>query len=124
VKKVLRVLPDNPNKKKQVFERVGHSLGLLLKPKAARTSATIPAALVEKVQKFYTNNEISWPAPGKRDTKTVKENGINVKYQKQHLLYSIREVYELQCCSKVSPHFFVLNRVLKIRNINLIRLYV
>jgi hypothetical protein len=36
---VLRVLPNNPNKKKQVFQRVGQDLGLLPKPKAARTSA-------------------------------------------------------------------------------------
>ncbi len=32
---------------------------------------------------------------GKRDSKTIKENGINVKYQKDHLLYNIREVYQL-----------------------------
>ena len=95
MKKVLRALPNNPNKKKQVFENLGHSLGLLSKQGAARTSAALPSALVEKIQKFYTSNEISWQAPGKRDTKTVKENGINVKYQKRCLLYSIREVYEL-----------------------------
>ena len=78
-----------------MLERVSHTLGLLPKPKAARTSATIPPATIEKIQKFYTNDEISWQAPGKRDTKTVKENGVNVKYQKRHLLYNIREVYEL-----------------------------
>jgi hypothetical protein len=73
-------LPNNPNKKKQVFKRVGYDLGLLPKPKAARTSASISPAIMEKVQKFYITYAISWQTPGKRDTKTIKENGKNVIY--------------------------------------------
>ena len=44
---------------------------------------------------FFTKDEISWQDPRKRDTKTIKENGVNVKYQKRYLLYNIREVYQL-----------------------------
>ncbi len=76
-------------------ERIGYSLGLLSKSKAARTPASIPPAYNRKTQKFYANDEIFWQAPGKRDTKTVEENGIHVKHQKPHLLYNNREFYDL-----------------------------
>lgn len=95
MKKVLRALPHNSRKKKQVVESVARDLGLLSKRKATRTSVNLPPTLIEKVQKFYASNDISWQAPGKRDTKTVKENGTKVQYQKRYLLYSISEVFEL-----------------------------
>ena len=72
-----------------------HSLGIAPVPKAVRTQAAISDADVQKVQKFYELDSISWQAPGKRDTKTVRENGVKVKRQRRHLLLNVREVYAL-----------------------------
>jgi hypothetical protein len=77
------------------LQHISQDVGLVPKPKIIRTHAQIEASLVKKVQDFYLLDSVSWQAPGKRDTKTIKENGIKVKYQKRHLLFNIREVYEL-----------------------------
>ncbi|CAF2082641.1 unnamed protein product [Rotaria magnacalcarata] len=72
-KKVLRVLPADPDKRQQILTRVGEDLDLFQKPISQRVQAT----------------------PGKRDCITVRENGIRVKYQKRFLLFNIREVHQL-----------------------------
>ena len=95
VKKVVRVLPENPDRRQQVLERIVQEFGLLPKTKAKRTNAQLSDLLIENIEEFYTKDFISWQAPGKRDYITMKENGIKVKHQKRHLLYNLREVYEL-----------------------------
>ncbi|CAF3951677.1 unnamed protein product [Adineta steineri] len=94
-KKVLRVLPTNPDKQHQILTRVGQNLGLFPKPTPHRQQASIPMDVIQKVQDFYKNDNISWQAPGKRDYVTVRENGTRVKYQKRFLLFNIREVHQL-----------------------------
>ncbi|CAF1638745.1 unnamed protein product [Rotaria magnacalcarata] len=79
--------------KKQVLEHICQDLGILPKPKAARIQSKIPASVRTKVEQFYLKDYISWQAPGKRDHKTIKENGLKVRCQK--CLYNIRQVYEL-----------------------------
>ncbi len=83
------------NHQKQVLQRVSEELGITPKTKAVRIQQKIPPSVVKTIQEFYKLDTISWQAPGKRDTKVVKENGVKVKYQKRHLLLNIREVYEL-----------------------------
>ncbi|CAF0921078.1 unnamed protein product, partial [Didymodactylos carnosus] len=95
VNKVLRALPNDPSQQKQVLQHAGQTLGLLPTPKAERTQSNIPARVIKQIESFYKQDSISWQAPGKRDCVTVKENGVKVKRQKRHLLYNIREVYEL-----------------------------
>ena len=95
MKKVLHVLPKNVNQQKQILLRISQDLGVLPKEKTKRVQQQITFSLVKKIQDFYTLDSISWQAPCKRDTKILKENGVKVKYQKRHLLYNIREVYEL-----------------------------
>jgi len=51
--------------------------------------------VIQKVQDFYTNDNISWQAPGKRDYVTIRENGSRVRYQKRFLLFNLREVHQL-----------------------------
>ncbi|CAF2049852.1 unnamed protein product, partial [Rotaria magnacalcarata] len=94
-KKVLRVLPADPDKRQQILTRVGQDLGLFQKPISQRVQASIPMDVIQKVKEFYNNDSISWQAPGKRDCITVRENGIRVKYQKRFLLFNIREVHQL-----------------------------
>lgn len=95
MKKVLRVLPNNVNQQKQVLQRINEDLGITSKTKHVRVQSHIPPPIVKMVQDFYKLDSISWQAPGKHDVKVVKENGVKVKYQKKHLLFNIREVYEL-----------------------------
>ncbi len=83
------------DQQKQVLQRVNEDLGIASKTKSVRVQPQIPSSVVKTVQEFYKLDTISWQAPGKRDTKVVKENGVKVKYQKRHLLLTIREVYEL-----------------------------
>ncbi len=94
-KKVLRVLPTDPDKQHQILTRVGQNLGLFQTPTHQRQQAAIPMDVIQKVQDFYKNDSISWQAPGKRDYVTVRENGTRVKYQKRFLLFNIREVHQL-----------------------------
>ncbi|CAF1044674.1 unnamed protein product, partial [Didymodactylos carnosus] len=102
VNKVLRALPNDPSQQKQVLQHAGQTLGLLPTPKAKRTQSNIPARVIKQIESFYKQDSISWQAPGKRDCVTVKENGVKVKRQKRHLLYNIREVYELLIAGTVA----------------------
>lgn len=95
MKKVIRVLPNDKDKRYAIVRRIGQDLGMLEKPKAKRTQAQISDSMIEEVQNFYKNDTISYQAPGKRDFFTLQENGVRVKHQKRYLLYNIREVYQL-----------------------------
>ena len=95
MKKVVRALPNDPRRQHQVIKRIGEDIGLFQKPTHERTNIKIPQTVVKQVQDFYEKDSISRQAPGKRDFITVRENGDGVRYQKRHLLYNIREVYEL-----------------------------
>ncbi|CAF4195896.1 unnamed protein product, partial [Rotaria magnacalcarata] len=77
-KKVLRALPKTMAQKKQVLEHICQDLGILPKTKAARIQSKIPASVRTKVEQFYLKDYISWQAPGKRDHKTIKENGLKL----------------------------------------------
>ncbi|CAF3278031.1 unnamed protein product [Rotaria socialis] len=52
VKKVLRVLPNDQNKQRQVVKRVGQDLGLFQKPKSQHTQANLSESVIKKVQDF------------------------------------------------------------------------
>jgi len=95
VKKVLRVSPNDQHRQHQVLKRIGEDIGLFQKPTFERTQAQIHQTIIKQVQDFYEKDPISWQAPGKRDFITIRENGTRIQYQKRHLLYNIREVYEL-----------------------------
>lgn len=72
------------------------NLGIIDTPKIyQRNSASISLALKEKAKDFYCRDDISYQAPGKRDSITVKDNGKKLKVQKRYLLYTLNEVYRL-----------------------------
>ncbi|CAF4304875.1 unnamed protein product [Rotaria socialis] len=71
VKKVLRVLPNDQNKQRQVVKRVGQDLGLFQKPKSQHTQANLSESVIKK--RKWNSCQIS---------KTI-------------LLFNIREVHEL-----------------------------
>ena len=92
---MVRALPEDRHRRQRVLERLTQDFYLLPKGKMQRTQSQIPDSVLVKIKEFYQKDFVSWQAPGKRDFVTVKENGTNVKYQKRHLLYNVREVYEL-----------------------------
>jgi len=49
----------------------------------------------KQVYDFYFRDDISYQAPGKKDTITIKENGEKKTLQKRYLLYSLREIHQL-----------------------------
>ena len=115
VKKVIRVLPNDKDKRYAIVRRIGQDLGVLEKSKTKRMQVQISDSTIEEVQNFYNNDTISCQAPGKRDFVTVRENGIRVKRQKRYLLYNIREVYQLFVEEYSSMGRFLLEEILYIR---------
>ncbi len=106
-------MPKNVNQQKQIIQRVSEDLGITSKKKIVRVQPQIPPSVVKLVEEFYKLDTISWQAPGKRDTKVVKENGVKVKYQKRHLLLTIREVYELFMEQYPSKKIYCLFEILR-----------
>ncbi len=44
---------------------------------------------------YYFRDDISYQAPGKKDTIMIKENDLKKTLQKRYLLYSLRELHQL-----------------------------
>ena len=76
-KKLLTSLPKSPRKRKALIVEFAEIEGYctVKKLKSSGGSRAVSAELVKKVTDFYTDNEISWQAPGKRDYIIVRENG-------------------------------------------------
>ncbi|CAF1049472.1 unnamed protein product [Adineta ricciae] len=73
MKKVTKALPSNTPKKFEVVKRLAQS----------------------EVVNFYERDDVSWQAPGKRDTVTIKRDGKSEKIQRRHLLFNLRELHGL-----------------------------
>ncbi|CAF4529058.1 unnamed protein product, partial [Didymodactylos carnosus] len=96
VKKVMKALPVDRLRQMEVIQNITEKLGLLSKTKFTRNVRCLPSATRTEVLKFYNRDDISWQAPGKRDTVTVKnDNGQKTTYQTRILLLNLREVYQL-----------------------------
>ena len=54
---------------------------------------SLAAETIEAVKNFYTRDDISRMAPGKRDVVTIKDQEGKKKLQKRHLYMSIKETY-------------------------------
>ncbi|CAF1025968.1 unnamed protein product [Didymodactylos carnosus] len=95
VKKVIKALPNNPARQKQVLQSVGQTIGLFPKPIHQRTTLKTCDKVKDAAVTFYTRDDISWQAPGKRDYVVVRDDGQKTKHQKRHLMFNLREAYEL-----------------------------
>ena len=96
-KKLLTSLPKSPRKRKALIVEFAEIEGLctVKKAKSSRGSRAVSEELMKKVIDFYTDNEISWQAPGKRDYIIVRENGNKHKVQKKHLLSTLKEAHAM-----------------------------
>jgi hypothetical protein len=96
VNKTLRALPANKDKQIEVVQKIAEGLNLLtLEKKYERTYQLLSSQAKTKVHEFYCRDDISYQAPGKRDTITTKDNGVKVKLQRRYLLFSLRELYQM-----------------------------
>lgn len=95
VKKVVRMLPENPKRRQRVLQRIVEDFEMIPKKKSERTIVQLSGALIDRIKEFYNKDFISWRAPGKIDYITTKEDGVKVTHQKRHLLYNIREAHQL-----------------------------
>ena len=77
VKKAERALPLSTQKRTTVIKKSAMNSGISLQNPLAKTekiTANINDHIIEIVKNFYTKDDISWQAPGKRDTVVVREN--------------------------------------------------
>ena len=58
------------------------------------TNKTTPD-VIQSVKDFYLRSDISWTAPGRKDSITVIRDGTKVKEQRHYLTMSIKEAYAL-----------------------------
>ena len=95
MKEATKALPSNSPKKFEVVKRLAQSVGLHPPPQHPRGARKLAEATLEKVQAFYKRDDISWQAPRKQDTVTIKSNGKSEKIQRGHLLFNLRELHGL-----------------------------
>jgi len=96
LKKVMNALPINKDKKIELIQKIAEDLNLLkLNNKYERVKQSLPTATKDKIYEYYFRSDVSYQAPGKKDTITIKENGIKKKLQKRYLFYSLRELHQL-----------------------------
>jgi hypothetical protein len=96
LKKVLNVLPVNKDKQVELIQTIAVDLNILkLEKKIQRTQRSLPVDVKKQIYDYYFRDDISYQAPGKKDTITIKENGVKKTLQKRYLLYSLRELYQL-----------------------------
>ena len=91
VKKVDKVLPKSPSKKKVVVTALAESMGLISKEKN-KHSTTLSDVLIDTVKKFYLREDIACFMPGKQDVTIRDENGKQ-KEQKRILTMTIGEAF-------------------------------
>ncbi|CAM4982008.1 unnamed protein product [Rotaria socialis] len=96
LKKIMNVLPVNKKRQIELITKVAEDLKILkIQKKQERDYQALPTTVKNKVYEFYCRDDISYQAPGKRDSITIKENGLRKKMQKKYLLFTLRELYEL-----------------------------
>ncbi|CAF2039332.1 unnamed protein product [Rotaria magnacalcarata] len=96
LKIITNVLPKNKSKQCELVKKVAEDLNLLkIEKKYDRAGQSLQINVKNKIYEFYCRDDISYQAPGKRDTVTIKENGTKTKLQKRFLLYTLREMYQL-----------------------------
>ncbi|CAF1620576.1 unnamed protein product [Didymodactylos carnosus] len=96
LKKVINVLPANKDKQIELVQHLAQNLGIMKQNKEhERATKAIPLAAQIEVREFFCRDDISYQAPGKRDSITIKIDGIKQKLQKRYLFFTLREAYQL-----------------------------
>jgi hypothetical protein len=89
---VKKSLPASPRKRRNVLRKLADEFGKD-EDVATKHLLSLAAETIEAVKNFYTRDDISRMAPGKRDVVTIKDQEGKKKLQKRHLYMSIKETY-------------------------------
>ena len=98
VKKVTSALPKSPRKRRSVLQQIEAKENLITSSASRDVRAhphAIPASVISKVEAFYTGDSVTYQAPGLKDFVIDRRGGTKTKIQKKHLLYTLRETYEI-----------------------------
>lgn len=88
MKKAVKALPSNSQKKFELVKRSAEKSGIIKTSQQPRVARKLTGDTVDSVLTFYVRDDISWQAPGKRDTVTVQRNGKSETIQRRHLLFN------------------------------------
>jgi hypothetical protein len=96
LKKIINVLPANKDKQIELVQHLAQNLGIMKQNKEhERATKAIPLPVQTEVRKFFSRDDVSYQAPGKRDFISIKIDGIKRKLQKRYLFFTLREAYQL-----------------------------
>ena len=110
IKKAAQSLPSSPRKKRYIVKRLAKEVGLDVASPKKKSKNGLNDNAIAKVKDFYSNNEISWQAPGRKDfvtIRTVNSDGTRAKTTEQtrYLTVSLKEPYN---------HFMTINPNIKV----------
>ena len=86
-------LPTSPRKRRTILRKLADEFGKyeVLTTSSNRHNLSHTTETIETVKNFYTRDDISRMAPGKRDVVFIRDKDGNKKLQKRHLYMSIKE---------------------------------
>ena len=94
VKRVTKVLPKSPSKKKSVVCVLAKSFGVMSTEKEVINSG-LSVCDKEAIENFYRQEDISLYMPGKQDVMTMRDKNGKRKEQKWVLIMTMAEAYSL-----------------------------
>ena len=97
LRKVKCSLPSSPRKKIAVIEKLVEQAlpDVKLKKKNLKQKRTPRNDIKETVIEFFTRDDMSHQAPGRKDVISIKTDGVRTSYQKRHMLLTIKEAFQL-----------------------------
>lgn len=91
--KIVDVFEASTYMVKKVKQKVSED-GILFTPQRNKGHSLLKTT-EEKIQQFYRNQDVSRELPGKKEFKSVHENGQRVPKQKRLILGNLNEIYQL-----------------------------
>ena len=95
-------LPNTPRRRSTVILKLALAAGVVSELKKQQAVCSKSTGVSEEtkvlVTKFYSRDDISYQTPGVRDTKVVRTSGVKETPQKQYLMMTVKEAFQLFKC--------------------------
>lgn len=100
VSRARKSLPSSPRRRKAVISKLAVDESIvkpkqLFKNELDKNKDNSKPDVVDMVEKFYEQDDISRIAPGKKDVMVIYANGEKITKQKRHLFTSLKEAHAL-----------------------------